>query len=347
MSERKIVNRCECSPEDRKPIFKNDLYKTEICDTCYEVISYEIPSKEKHQVIHREGPTKASKKERVATVDDIKLPSEEINIKRDLSFEINKVYLEKCEDTMSRMKDREVDYTFTSPPYNISQKHLSKYNDYSDDKTQQEYLEWMVKVIDELLRVTKHHIFFNIQEVANNRIAVNCLMYHYRYKIKEKFIWKKNTTEPAMNKKVCSSNWEHIWCISNQNPLYRNFSDVDLLNDWCNVIEIKKTKNIHAKDHKAVFPLNLPRKFIEKFGHEGDIWYDPFMGTGTTARACIKSGRKFVGSEMSKKVHSIAMKEIQQTLDNPTLDFFDEINEIEKPKVVNEGGKHPQIIMEL
>jgi len=349
MSERKIVNRCECSPEDRKPMFKSDTFKTEICETCYEVISYEIPPKSR-STVHRSGQTKASKKERKASVDDILLPSEQEKItERETSFIINKVYFEKCEVTMSRMKDHEVDYVFTSPPYNVAQEAFAKYGDYSDDKSQVEYLQWLVQIIDELLRITKQHVFFNIQELANNRIALDCLMYHYRYKIKEKFIWRKSHGSQATNSRVCSSRWEYIWCLSNQNPLYKAFEDVDSLANWTNVIEIKTTKNIHAKDHKAVFPLNLPRKFIEKFGREGDIWYDPFMGTGTTARACIKAGRKFVGSEMSKKVWNIAQKEIKQTLDNPSFDFLDEIEPLPKPKTraVDEGGKHKQIILDI
>lgn len=352
MSERITVNRCECLPEDRKPHLRNDEFKTELCITCYEVISYEKANKIKPVKVHtgEKKQTKAEKTERKASIDEIKLPSEEVRLlEREYNFEVNKVYLEKCEATMARMKDGEVDYVFTSPPYNVAQTAFAKYGDYSDDKSQQEYLQWIIEVIDELLRVTKQHVFFNIQELANNRIALDCLMYHYRYKIKEKFIWRKASGSQATNSKVCSSRWEYIWCLSNQNPLYKAFEDVDTLSDWTNVIEIKNQKNKHAKDHKAVFPINLPRKFIEKFGKEGDIWYDPFMGTGTTARACIRSGRKFVGSEMSKKVHSIAIKEINNTLINPTLDFLEEVEYIEKPKIktVYDGGKHPQIIMEI
>ena len=352
MPDRIIVNRCECSSEDRKPKMRNDDSKTEYCDNCYEVISYEKYTKVKAVKVFNgeKKQTKAQKSERKASVDGILLPSEEQRLlEREYNFEINKVYLEKCETTMARMKDHEVDYVFTSPPYNVAQDAFAKYGDYSDDKSQQEYLQWMIQVIDELLRVTRQHVFFNIQELANNRIALDCLMYHYRYKIKEKFIWRKASGSQATNSKVCSSRWEYIWCLSNQNPLYKAFEDVSTLSDWTNVIEIKHQKNKHAKDHKAVFPINLPRKFIEKFGIEGDLWYDPFMGTGTTARACIRSGRKFVGSELSKKVHSIATKEIQQTLDNPTFDFFEEMEAIEKPKVkvVDEGGKHKQIILEL
>lgn len=350
MSERKIVNRCECSAEDRKPQMRTDQYKTEICSTCYEVISYEMPTKQK--ATRANGVKKVDKKERKANVDTILLPSQEVRLpNKEYSFNINTIYNEDCMETMKRMKTGEVDYVFTSPPYNVSQEKFAKYEDFSDDKSQQEYVDWSIKVISELLRVTKQHVFYNIQELAHNKIAIQCLLYHFRYNLKEKFIWRKSGGAAQHNHKVVSCRWEYIWCLSNQAPLYKNFTDVETLKDWHNVIEIKTTKNIHAKDHKAVFPLNLPRKFIERFGKEGDLWYDPFTGTGTTQRAAVLSGRKYVGSEMSSKVHKIAIKEIKNTIESPTLAFFDEMEakEIPKPKVraVDTGGKHKQIEMEI
>lgn len=64
--------------------------------------------------------------------------------------------------------------------------------------------------------------------------------------------------------------------------------------------------------HPAVFPLELAIDHVKTWTNEGDVVYDPFMGSGTTAKACIKTGRKFIGSEISKDYCDIADKRLAQ-----------------------------------
>ena len=47
--------------------------------------------------------------------------------------------------------------------------------------------------------------------------------------------------------------------------------------------------------HPAPFPVELPRRLIELFTYEGDVVLDPFLGSGTTAVAAIRTGRHYVG----------------------------------------------------
>lgn len=342
------VNRCEC--DNRIPVQKNDSFKSIVCENCMEVISYEKPDRQPTVRKSSGEPTKKSKQERKAEVKDILLPSEEIRKPKIYDgIEANKIYNEDCLLTMNKMKDGVLDYVFTSPPYNISQGSFSKYKDYEDDMSQQEYLDWSIKILDSLIRVTSKHVFYNIQCLANNKIALLSLQEHYKYKLKDILIWCKTSGSQATNAHVMSSRWEYIFAFSNQKPLVRSFDDAKFSEGFSNVIQIKHSINKHASEHKAVFPLNLPRKFIQKFGKEGDLWYDPFMGTGTTAKACLLEGRKYVGSEMSKRIYNIALKEIKQTQENPTFDFLQEVAEFKKPKVkaVDEGGKHKQILMDI
>lgn len=53
--------------------------------------------------------------------------------------------------------------------------------------------------------------------------------------------------------------------------------------------------------HPAPYPSDLPAFFIKAFTDEGDIVYDPFMGSGTTAEVCLRTGRKFIGSELKSE----------------------------------------------
>ena len=60
------------------------------------------------------------------------------------------------------------------------------------------------------------------------------------------------------------------------------------------------------RNHSAAFPRQLPTWFIKLFTQENDVVLDPFMGSGTTALACIDANRHFVGVEVRKENVEIA-----------------------------------------
>jgi site-specific DNA-methyltransferase (adenine-specific) len=55
----------------------------------------------------------------------------------------------------------------------------------------------------------------------------------------------------------------------------------------------------YGTKHPAAFPLELAKDHIFSWSNEGDLVYDPFMGSGTVALACIKMNRQWIGSEIS------------------------------------------------
>lgn len=72
----------------------------------------------------------------------------------------------------------------------------------------------------------------------------------------------------------------------------------------------------YNRNHAATFPVDLPAWFIKLFTEPGDIVLDPFMGSGTTAVACVRLGRKYIGFELNPQYVQVAQqrldKEIQQ-----------------------------------
>jgi DNA modification methylase len=68
---------------------------------------------------------------------------------------------------------------------------------------------------------------------------------------------------------------------------------------------------VSNKNHSAVFPLELPMWFIRLFTQEGDIVLDPFMGSGTTARAALKLKRQYIGIEIRKEYVELANRTLQ------------------------------------
>ena len=66
-----------------------------------------------------------------------------------------------------------------------------------------------------------------------------------------------------------------------------------------------------AYNHPAIFPERLAGDHIKSWSNAGDIVYDPFMGSGTTAKMAIILQRKYIGSELSKEYCQLAEKRIQ------------------------------------
>lgn len=62
--------------------------------------------------------------------------------------------------------------------------------------------------------------------------------------------------------------------------------------------------------HPAVYPLKLAREHIYSWTNESDTVLDPFMGSGTTAVACIKEKRHFIGFELNKQYFDKACQRI-------------------------------------
>src|SRR4029078_4815263 len=146
-------------------------------------------------------------------------------------MEINKVYHEDCLLTLSKTEDKFFDMTITSPPYNVKNTNGlnggSKYLGIKDDRTNDEYFSWLCRIIDELLRTNKKHIFFNIQMLSNNKDVVTELWYKYKHKLKDIIIWNKRQAIPNGGG-VMASNFEFIFVISNMAPNTRQFYDANI-----------------------------------------------------------------------------------------------------------------------
>lgn len=70
--------------------------------------------------------------------------------------------------------------------------------------------------------------------------------------------------------------------------------------------------------NEMVHPTEKPEQLLERlatyFSLDGELIFDPFMGSGTTAIACLKTNRRFIGCEISPKYCDIANKRISDFL---------------------------------
>ena len=82
----------------------------------------------------------------------------------------------------------------------------------------------------------------------------------------------------------------------------------------------KYTTSFNGIKHPAPFPEQLASDHIASWSNPGDLVYDPFMGSGTTAKMALLAGRNFIGSEISQEYADLANKRIANVTNRYALD---------------------------
>jgi len=82
-----------------------------------------------------------------------------------------------------------------------------------------------------------------------------------------------------------------------------------------NVWTFKTSKNGQedeiAYQHPAIFPIQLVKDHIISWSNPGELIFDPFMGSGTTAKAAVQTERSYLGSELSEEYYGICLKRLE------------------------------------
>ena len=74
----------------------------------------------------------------------------------------------------------------------------------------------------------------------------------------------------------------------------------------------KYTTSFNGVKHPAPFPELLAQDHILSWSNEGDVVYDPFMGSGTTAKMAKLNNRNFIGSEISQEYADTANERLSK-----------------------------------
>lgn len=263
--------------------------------------------------------------------DDNDVKENEYEVQRGQVWRVGKHRL-MCGDATSPddiqilMDGAVADMTFTSPPYNLGKsaaiRHTihdagkeSVYENDDDDRSQPEYLNLLYKSTSLALQYSQF-VFYNIQMIANNKIALSEYVYNFREKLADIAIWYKVENEsavrraPAMASNVMNSQFEFIYIFSHDGK--RAIGTKHFRGTAYNVyVGAPNKKNKFAGVHAAGFPVHLPDYFISTFSKHGGIILDNFIGTGTTAVACDGIGRICYGMEIDPTYMSIALSRLR------------------------------------
>ncbi len=239
---------------------------------------------------------------------------------------LNKIHNENCLETMKQMSDGIVNLVLTSPPYD----NLRSYDGYEFDfeaiaselyrvLAQDGILVWIVgdATIDgsETGTSFRQALFFKelglklhdtmIYEKNSPAYPAQRNGNRYTQIFEFMFVFAKGSVPKQL---ICDkpNKWAGHKDFSGKlkNPV-PEFSPRN--NIW------KYVTSFNGVKHPAPFPEQLAMDHILSWSKENDIVYDPFMGSGTTAKMALLAGRQFIGSEISGAYVELANKRLEDT----------------------------------
>ena len=235
----------------------------------------------------------------------------------------------KSSESMDELPDNSVHLMVTSPPYNVGK-------EYDENLTLNEYRSFLKKVFSEVKRVLVPggRACINIANLGRKPyLPIHAFiiedMLELGFLMRGEIIWNKSSSSGA------STAWGS-W-LSPKNPTLRDVHEYILVFSKSmftrNVLSERKstiskdeflefTKSVWTfpaesatkVGHPAPFPVELPYRLIQLYTFEEEIVLDPFMGSGQTAIAAIKTKRHYIGYDINEEYVKLAERRIKTFL---------------------------------
>ncbi len=234
------------------------------------------------------------------------------------------IYCGDCLALMKKIPDGVFSLTVTSPPYNIGK-------EYESQLEVDEYIDWCEQWISEIHRVTAPNGafwlnlgYFQVPSRARALPIPYLLWDRIPFYIMQEIVWNYGAGV-ACRKAFSPRNEKFLWCVKNPddyvfnlddvrdpnvkypnqkkngklkcNPLGKNPSDVW---QFPKVTSGRNRSSSERTAHPAQFPVAVIDRIVKACSNLGDLVLDPFMGSGTTAEACLMNGRNCIGFELSE-----------------------------------------------
>lgn len=236
---------------------------------------------------------------------------------------------------MLEIPDNSVDLMITSPPYNVAK-------EYDEDLSLQEYLQLLKNVFSETFRVLVNggRACINVANIGRRPYIplsdyISQMMIDLGFNMRGEIIWNKAA---SASPSTAWGSWK-----SASNPILRDIHEYILVfskgdykkeknnkdntiskenfMEWTKSIWTMKAESAKRIGHPAPFPEELPYRLIQLYSFKNDIILDPFMGSGTTALASLKSERKFVGYEIKEEYVKLSYDRLNLEMNKLNLDL--------------------------
>ncbi len=243
----------------------------------------------------------------------------------------------KSSESMAELPDLSVHLVVTSPPYNVGK-------EYDEDLTLDEYRAFMRRVMAEVYRVLVPggRLCLNLANVGRRPyLPLHAFLIQdllgLGFLMRGEIIWDKGASASP------STAWGS-WA-SPANPSLRDTHEYILV--FCKETFTRpklegRQPTITAEEfleftksvwrfpaepatkvgHPAPFPVDLPYRCIQLYTYSGEVVLDPFMGSGTTAVAAVRTGRRFVGYDIEPAYCRLAEERVSAELARVRLPGF-------------------------
>ena len=248
-----------------------------------------------------------------------------LNFKASLDYVKNKIIHQDTLKTLDYLPDESVDLIIADPPYNLTKVFG---NSVFKERDFDEYKKWLDKWLKKLPRILKENGSLYICADWKTSIAIPEIVGKY-FILQNRISWEREKGRGAKdNWKNCL---EDIWFFTKSKNYTFNLDSVKILRPVVAPYRDKKGTpkdwvEESGKKYRLTYPSNIwtdisipfwsmpentphptqkPEKLIAKLilasSNEGDVIFDPFLGSGTTAVVAKKLGRSFIGIEQEKE----------------------------------------------
>lgn len=224
-----------------------------------------------------------------------------------VGFEVNKIYNMDCMDAFKKIGDNSVDFVLTDIPYNSVNRFDSSKNRINSkamrnlDLGNADIITFELKdFLKEAVRVTSNSICIFC---GYNQISEICNFFTDNKLTTRLIVWEKTHFSPMNGNIVYGTNVEiAVWGKKHNNGVF---------NAFCKGTVFKYGSG-SSKVHPTQKNVDLFKELILDNTNQDMLVLDPCIGSGTTALACMLTGRKFIGFEKNEKWCNVANEAISK-----------------------------------
>lgn len=286
----------------------------------------------------------------------------------------NRILNQEMLEAVKFLPSNSIDLLLVDPPYNLTKQYGE--NKFAKIKFA-DYEIWFEEWIVALKRCLKSNASIYVcTDWESSKVVQPVLERHF--KVRNRITWEREKGRGAKaNWKNCS---EDIWFATMSNDYYFDVEAVKLKRkviapyrdsdgvpkDWDETLDgnyrLTFPSNLWTDitlpfwsmpentDHPTQKPEKLIAKLILASTKEGDLVFDPFMGSGTTCVVAKKLDRNFLGIEKEPKYCAYAIERLKRAEANPTIQgyhdgFFWERNSLADQKIPKKNSKNPEPIL--
>lgn len=225
------------------------------------------------------------------------------------------------------IKEDSIDLIVTSPPYNVD----IRYNSHNDTMPYEDYLSFTREWLNRCYKFLKDDGRFclNIPLDKNKGgqqsvcADITTIAKQIGFKYHSTIIWN----EQNISRRTAWGSWLSAsapYVIAPVEVIVLLFkkewkkisgsrkSDITKQEfmEWTNGVWNFSGESKKRVGHPAPFPVELPRRCIKLFSYVGDTILDPFLGSGSTLLACLKTGREGIGVDIDKNYCELAKRRL-------------------------------------